>query len=72
MKSDNAKDKNSIAQAAIDWAGNQTELGKRIGCSQATVSQWLNTGMLDAELALLLQKASKGKFKAKEIRPELF
>lgn len=72
MTSNTVKEKNSIAQAAIDWAGTQIELGKRIGCSQATVSQWLNTGQLDAEMALRLQKVSKGKFKAKQIRPELF
>jgi DNA-binding transcriptional regulator YdaS (Cro superfamily) len=72
MTSKTVKEKNSIAQAAINWAGTQIELGKRIGCSQATVSQWLNTGQLDAEIALRLQKVSRGKFKAKQIRPELF
>lgn len=72
MTSINGKYKNDVALRAIAWAGTQIELARRIGCSQATISQWLNTGNLDVTLALTLQRSAKARFKAKEIRPELF
>lgn len=62
-----------IASAAVNWAGGVGKLAIRIGCSHTTISYWLHLHKpLAAEWALLLQKASKGKFKAREIRPELF
>lgn len=67
------RDLDPIATAAVDWAGGVGKLAQRIGCSHTTISFWLNKRKtLDAEWALLLQKVSKGKFKARMIRPELF
>lgn len=65
--------KDPIAQAAVDWAGGVCKLAELVGCSHTTISLWLNKKRtLDAEWALLLHKTSKGKFKARDIRPELF
>ena len=67
------RDIDPAAQAAVSWAGGVVALAQRIGCSHTTISFWLyKKKPLSVEWALLLQKASKGKFKAKEIRPELF
>lgn len=69
----NERDLDPVAQAAVTWAGGVNKLARKIGCSHTTISFWLNKRKpLDAEWALLLQKASRGKFKARDIRPELF
>lgn len=67
------KDIDPVAREAVEWAGGVGKLAKKIGCSHTTISFWLNRRKpLDVGWALLLQKSSKGKFKAKQIRPEFF
>lgn len=69
----NKREIDPIAKAAVDWAGGVGKLAARVGCSHTTISFWLNKRKpLDAQWALLLQKESRGKFKARDIRPELF
>lgn len=69
----NERELDPIAEAAVSWAGGVNALAKKVGCSHTTISFWLNKRQkLDVGWALLLQKASRGKFKAKEIRPEYF
>lgn len=65
--------KTTVAEQAVIWAGGVDALAKKIGCSRTVTSWWVNGRRpLSIAHALRLQKASKGKFKAKEIRPELF
>lgn len=53
--------------------GSQKETAKAAGVKQPSVSDWV-TGRTKPSLRALLriQKKSKGKWKAKELRPELF
>lgn len=69
-----SQDQNTnIADQAVSWAGGVEALAKKIGCSRTVTSWWVNGRRpLSIQHALRLQKASKGKFKAKDIRPELF
>lgn len=63
----------TIAEQAVEWAGGVDALAKKIGCSRTVTSWWVNDRKpLSIDHALKLQKVSKGKFKAREIRPEIF
>lgn len=68
-----SKEVDEMALKSVQWAGGVANLAVIIGCSHTTISLWLNKRKpLAAEWALLIQKHSKGKIKAKDIRPELF
>ncbi len=51
----------------------QAELARRIGVSQASVSQWVSgVKRLPAEQCAAIERATKGRIKRKELRPDLF
>ena len=57
----------------IQVFGSKAELAKAAKVSRATVTHWSNGRCKPNSASLLnIQRASKGKVKAKKIRPELF
>ena len=62
-------------ERAIEVAGSQAELARRIGgnVKQAHVWNWLNRdGQIPAEMVLLIETATAGKVKREELRPDLY
>lgn len=62
---------NKIIQQAIDAAGSQKKLADLCGVSQPTVWRWLHGGGIEAGYAIKIAKATGGKIKATDIRPDL-
>ncbi|WP_227135722.1 transcriptional regulator [Kosakonia radicincitans] len=62
---------NKIIQQAIDVAGSQKKLANLCGVSQPTVWRWLHGGGIEASYAIKIAKATDGKIKAIDIRPDL-
>lgn len=60
-------------QRAVDHAGSQYELAKRMGCSQAKVS-WLlvSAEQIKAEDAVAIEAATDGQVSKQDLRPDLF
>lgn len=65
------KDQNHIFQEVIDHFGNQPKTAKALGITQASVQGWLTSGRMSADNALLIQKLTRGKFNALDLRPSL-
>lgn len=63
--------KNALIEKAIAYLGTQTHLAKACGVSQNSVSKWL-TGKsnVSLEMALKIEKATKGTVKAGEFNPD--
>lgn len=62
-----------IVERMIVHFGTQEALAEVAGVSQPAVSQWLREETKPGIRSLnRIQSASKGKFKVKKIRPELF
>ena len=62
-------------QKAVDLMGGQTALARAIGgrCRQGHVWKWLNRGKtLPAERAVQIERATSGRVKRHELRPDLF
>ena len=58
---------------AIKLAGSQSKLASAIGISQQGVSYILNqAGTISAEVAVAIERFSKGKIKKSELRPDIF
>ena len=51
-------------RAAIDWAGSQAELARKLDVSPAAVSQWVADGRIPKMRAYQIQVVSKGAVKA--------
>ena len=47
-------------KAAIEWAGSQAELARRLGIRRASVSQWVAAGRVPEPRAYQIQVISKG------------
>jgi DNA-binding transcriptional regulator YdaS (Cro superfamily) len=58
---------------AVRAVGSQEELARAIGCSQAKVS-WLllSAAQIKAEDALAIERATDGRVRAAELRPDLW
>ena len=59
-------------ERAIEIAGGQTALGKMIGRAQSVVRYWMLSGRPAADEARAIEKATKGKVTAAELRPDIF
>lgn len=60
-------------ERAVDLAGGQADLGKRIGVKQQNVWSWINrSGKAPAEYALAIERAVEGKITAHQLRPDVF
>lgn len=62
-----------LMKEVVEYFGSQKATAEAAGVKQPSVSDWV-TGRTKPSLRALLriQKKSKGRFKAKELRPELF
>jgi DNA-binding transcriptional regulator YdaS (Cro superfamily) len=60
-----------IIERAIEAAGGQTALAKALGIKTQAISQWKHNGV-PAEKALAVERASGGKVKCHELRPDVF
>lgn len=60
-----------LIQQAIDCFGSQKEAANAFGITQPTLNHSLSVGIVSAEVALRIQKATKGKIKAIDLRPSL-
>jgi DNA-binding transcriptional regulator YdaS (Cro superfamily) len=67
------KPQNAFIAAAVASAGSQTELARRIGCSQVFVHQMLH-GLrgVSAKLCLPIERATNGAVTRYELRPDIF
>ena len=60
-----------LLKQAVDYIGNQKKAADAFGITQPTLNYSLSTGVVSAEVALRIQKATGGKFKAVDLRPSL-
>ena len=60
-----------LLKQAVDYFGNQKKAADALGITQPTLNLSLSTGVVSAEVALRIQKATGGKFKAVDLRPSL-
>ncbi|MFW1828062.1 transcriptional regulator [Acinetobacter sp. ULE_I092] len=64
--------KNKICEELISHFGTQTATAEAIGVNQCTVNGYLNgKWKMSAKVAIRVQKATKGKFKASDLCPSL-
>jgi DNA-binding transcriptional regulator YdaS (Cro superfamily) len=58
---------------AIDIAGSQRALADQIGLSQQGISYLLNDApQVSAEIAIAIHRATQGKVRKEELRPDIF
>jgi DNA-binding transcriptional regulator YdaS (Cro superfamily) len=58
---------------AVEIAGGQTALAHALGVQQAHVWNWLNRNKrLPAEYVIPVERATKGKVKRHELRPDIY
>lgn len=55
----------------VDYFGNQQKTASALGITQPSVNYILSTGNVSVGMALKIQKETKGKFSALELRPDL-
>lgn len=60
-----------LFQQVVDHFGNQPKTATALNIKQPTVNYMLSTGVISVEVALRIQKATKGKFNALDLRPSL-
>lgn len=58
---------NLAIQRAITIAGSQTELARRVGTRQSSVSKWLNGAEISSRFITAIVTATDGKVSASEI-----
>lgn len=60
-------------QKAIDIAGGQTKLAKKVKVTQTAVSHWLTRNKrVPAERAVSIEKATGGQVTRRDLRPDLY
>jgi DNA-binding transcriptional regulator YdaS (Cro superfamily) len=57
---------------AIEVAGSQSELGRRLGVRQQSVYEWLRAGRVPAARVLDVERAVDGKVTRYELRPDIY
>ncbi|MCQ7961679.1 helix-turn-helix domain-containing protein [Salmonella enterica] len=62
---------NKAIQKAVAIAGRQQNLASLCGVKQPTVWRWLHGGGIDAKYVAAIVKATGGRIKARELRPDL-
>ncbi|AXP41825.1 TPA: helix-turn-helix domain-containing protein [Haemophilus influenzae] len=56
---------------AIEICGSQSALARACGVSQPTVNLWLNGGKMDVKYIPAIIKATEGKVRAEDLRPDV-
>jgi DNA-binding transcriptional regulator YdaS (Cro superfamily) len=59
-------------EAAIEWAGGQSALARKIGAKQQNVWRYLQSNRVPAEFAVLVEEKTDGEFKREQFRPDLW
>ena len=60
-------------QKAINIAGSQTKLAKKLKVTQTAVSHWLTRNKrIPAERAVAVEKATGGQVTRRDLRPDLY
>ncbi len=62
---------NKAIEKAISGIGSQQILAKECGVSQQTVSLWLKGGKMDVKYIPAIIKATEGKVRAEDLRPDV-
>lgn len=63
----------SALERAISICGGQTALGKAVGKTQSHVWNWLHrSGRVPADMAASIERATKGKVKREQLRPDIY
>lgn len=61
----------ALLEKAIQIAGSQHKLAEACGVKQQSIWQAKEAGRLSAELAVLIEAATGGEVRARELRPDL-
>lgn len=65
--------KTHVLQKAVNFFGSQSGLAKAVGKKQGHVWWWLNKSTrVPVEIALRIEKATRGEISREELRPDLF
>lgn len=62
---------NHVIEKAISMAGSQSELAKRVGVGQSTISKWLNGAEIGSRYISSISAASGGEISPEEILSSL-
>lgn len=64
----------NFLKAAIKMLGGQNVMADKVGRSQQTISYWLKSkkGIVPAEIAVSIEKATGGRITRVDLRPDLF
>ncbi|HGK4433011.1 TPA: transcriptional regulator [Yersinia enterocolitica] len=62
---------NHVIEKAIDIAGSQSELAKRVGVGQSTISKWLGGAEISSRYISALELATGGEISTLEILESL-
>lgn len=64
---------NSKIQIAIEFAGSQTALAKKLGVTQQNVWNWLHRDKkIPVERAIQIERVTNEKVKRHDLRPDIF
>lgn len=64
--------KQTPIETAIALAGSETKLGEATGYSQAAINKAKKAGRVSAEMAVAIEKATKGQVSRHRLRPDIF
>lgn len=62
---------NKAIEKAVSIAGSQQKLADLCGVTQPTVWRWVHGGGMDARYVMAIARATNGRVKPQEIRPDL-
>ena len=63
---------NAALNKAIKIFGNQSRLAVALGCSQHAVWSAVKRGRVSAQMAVAIERATRGAVKRAQLRPDLF
>jgi DNA-binding transcriptional regulator YdaS (Cro superfamily) len=72
IKTSNPKEITRLLEAAISIAGSEAKLGKLVGKSQNAIWAAKRKGRVSAELAISIDRVTKGFICKSQLRPDLF
>lgn len=61
-----------LLETAIADAGSQAKFAAAVGLSQQGISYVLRSGRVSAETAIAIERATEGKIKREQLRPDIF